>query len=75
MFSLLYGVISVSVNFLVRTFSLFVKIQFSNSCKYDCCCLAAVLYLESCARIVRSVAYESTSIVVQLGCMQAYKVR
>ena len=40
--TLLYSVISVSVDWLLETFSLFVVIQFSNSCMYACCCQAAV---------------------------------
>ena len=52
LYSLLYGVISVSVDLLVKTFSFLVLIQFSNSCKYACC-LAAVSCLKCCVGIVR----------------------
>ena len=36
------SVITVSVDLPVYFFSAFVVIQFSNLCKYVCCCLAAV---------------------------------
>ena len=67
LYSLLYDVISVSVNLLVETFSLFVVIQFSNSCMHVCCCLAAVSRLECCVRIVRLSAYESICVFGSLG--------
>ena len=59
---LLYGVISASVNFLVETFSPLVEIQFSDSCKYACCCLATVSCSECLIRIVRLSSYERTCV-------------
>ena len=57
LYSLLYGVVSVSVDLLVDTFSLFIVIQFLDSCKYVCYFLTAVLCLERSVRIMRTSAH------------------
>ena len=62
LYSLLYGVISVSVDLLVKICSLFIVIQFSNSCNYVCCCMTVVSCLEHCVRIVRLSAYHRTCV-------------
>ena len=43
----------------MEIFNLFVITQFSNSCKYACCRLAAVSCLEFCVRIVRLSLYDN----------------
>ena len=53
----------------VKTYSLLVVTQFSNSCKYDCCCLAAVPWLKYCVRIVRSTTSDSSYVRVW-GCCE-----
>ena len=59
MYSLFHGVMSVSVDFVVETFSLFVWSHVSSVCMYSCRCAAAVSNLRCCEKIVMSSAYDS----------------
>ena len=56
MYSLFHGVMSVSVDFVVETFSLFVWSHVSSVCMYSCRCAAAVSNLGCCEKIVMSSA-------------------
>ena len=56
MYSLFHGVMSVSVDFVVETFSLFVWSHVSSVCMYSCRCVAAVSKLGCCEKTVMSSA-------------------
>ena len=75
LYSLLYCVISESEDLIVETFILFAIIQLTNSCRYNCCCLAAVSCLESSVRFVRSSVYESTCVFGSVGVEMSRKHR
>ena len=55
-YSWFHGVMSVSVDFVVETFSLLVWSHVSSVCMYSCRCVAAVLMLGCCEKTVISLA-------------------
>ena len=59
MYSFVHGVMSLSVDFVAKTFSLFVWSHVSRVCMYSCRCVGAVSKLSGCEKTVMSSAYDN----------------
>ena len=65
-YSLFHGVMSVSGDFVVETFSLFVLSHVSRVCMYSCRCVAALSKLGCYEKTVMSSAYDNIGVS---GCV------
>ena len=67
MYSSFHGVMSVSVDFAVETFSLFFWNHVSSMCMYSCRCVAAIRGLGCREKTVISSAYDSMRVSGYVG--------